>query len=123
MYQRRKSWAIAILPDTDLSDVWRPPVDVLRTRTGWLLRFDLAGVQREDIRLTVQDRRIGVSGLRRNHIVEEGSSFYSMEISWNRFERTIELPCSLAAARLVMDLHNGILLVRVLLNGVTGEEE
>jgi HSP20 family protein len=113
MYQSRKSWAIAVLPDTGQGDIWKPPVDVFKTRDGWLLRFDLAGVRLEDVLLTVEGRRIGVSGLRRDHFVEEGWSYYSMEISWNRFERTVELPCSLDGARLGLELENGILLVRI----------
>ena len=118
MYQSWKSWAIPVLPESGQGATWKPAVDVLQTRNGWLLRFDLAGVRLEDVTVTIQGRRIGVSGLRRDRFVEEEEwTYYSMEISWSRFERTIELPCSLDGARLAVELQNGILLVRV----VTGE--
>src|SRR5579885_566774 len=102
MYQSRKSWAIAILPDTGEGDLWRPAVDVFRTSNGWLLRFDLAGVRAEDVSVTRHMSRIVVTGTRRDHVVEQGWSYYLMEIAWSRFERTVELPCSLDGARLEM---------------------
>jgi HSP20 family molecular chaperone IbpA len=36
-----------------------------------------------------------------------------MEIAYNRFERTIELPCDVESARWTMDYRDGILLVRL----------
>ncbi|HZU34628.1 MAG TPA: Hsp20/alpha crystallin family protein [Gemmataceae bacterium] len=113
MYQGKKSWAIAVLPDSGQGEAWRPAVDVFRTPDGWLLRFDLAGVRAGDVAVTCEGRRVTVSGLRRDQFVEQGWTYYAMEIAWSRFERTVELPCSLERARLDMQLHDGILLVRV----------
>ena len=52
------------------------------------MKFDLAGVRPEDVMVTVRGRRVSVSGVRRDLMVEEGCSYYSMEISYNRFERS-----------------------------------
>jgi len=92
---------------------WRPSADVYRTRDGWLLKFDLAGVLPEDIRVHAGPCSVTVSGIRRDCVIEEGWSPYSMEISYSRFERTIHLPCALEAARLGVDYRNGMLLVRI----------
>jgi HSP20 family protein len=88
-------------------------VDVYRTRSGWLLKFDLAGVKAEDVTVSLRGRRITVAGVRRDSIVEEGCSYYSMEISYNRFERSIEMPADLVNARLRLEARDGLLLVRV----------
>jgi HSP20 family protein len=87
--------------------------DVYRTRRGWLLKFDLAGVRPEDVTLRVQGCRITVAGTRRDCSFEEGSRTYSMEIAYNRFERTIELPCDLENPEVGLEFRDGILLVRV----------
>ncbi|MEK7405019.1 MAG: Hsp20/alpha crystallin family protein [Acidobacteriota bacterium] len=92
---------------------WRPPVDVYRTPCGWLLKLELAGVRMEDISVQLQGNRLTVSGIRRDWALEEGCSHYMMEISYNRFERTIELPCDLAQTRLELEYREGILLIRV----------
>ncbi len=91
---------------------WRPAADVYRTREGWLLKFELAGVRMDDITVAAQGSGITVKGVRRDQI-EEGSSQYSMEISYSRFERTIHLPCDLESAELNLDCKDGILLVHV----------
>jgi HSP20 family molecular chaperone IbpA len=44
-----------------------------------------------------------------------------MEISYSRFERTIELPAPLAAARLAIEHRHGLLLVRVEPQGADDE--
>jgi len=36
-------------PQRYAEGVWRPAADIYRTRTGWILKFDLAGVRPEDI--------------------------------------------------------------------------
>jgi HSP20 family protein len=92
---------------------WTPPVDIFRARDGWLLRFELAGVRLEDVELRVSRREITLTGLRRDYMLEEGCSFYSMEISYNRFERVIELPDDLDGARVSLDYRDGLLLVRI----------
>jgi HSP20 family protein len=92
-------------------------VDVYRSRNGWVLKFDLAGVQLEDVAVTVRGRRVSIVGVRRDTVVEEGCSYYSMEISYNRFERTVEMPSNLDQARVTLEARNGILLVRMITEG------
>ncbi|HOK45618.1 MAG TPA: Hsp20/alpha crystallin family protein [Bryobacteraceae bacterium] len=92
---------------------WRPSVDVYRTPNGWLLKFDLAGVRPEDVHVEVQGCLIRVSGVRRDLLAEEAGSYYSMEISYNRFERTISLPCEFANPHVSLEGRDGILIVRV----------
>jgi HSP20 family protein len=57
---------------------WEPPVDVYRATWGWLLKFDLAGVRMEDVHVHISKRSVTVSGVRRDYMVEEGCSHYSM---------------------------------------------
>ncbi len=110
MYQLKKVWPL-FLPESPVP--WTPLVDVYKTREGWLLKFDLAGVRLEDVTVSIFGRRVSISGFRRDTVVEEGSRYYSMEISYNRFERTLEMPVSLEHARTTLEARNGILLVRM----------
>jgi HSP20 family protein len=92
---------------------WRPAADVYRTKSGWLLKFELAGVELSDIHITASERALTVSGVRRDTMAEKDCCQYSMEISYSRFERTIHLPCEIDSARLDVEHRNGILLVHV----------
>jgi HSP20 family protein len=97
--------------------LWQPSADIYRTRNGWLLKFDLAGVRPEDVTVSVRGRRVSVSGVRRDFIAEEGCSYYSMEISYNRFERSLEMPANLENARITLEARDGLLLVRMVTEG------
>jgi HSP20 family protein len=100
-----------------MPEQWEPSADVYRTRDGWLLKFDLAGVRPEDVTVSVSGRHVKVTGVRRDTIVEEGCSYYVMEISYNRFERSLEMPVNLADARVTIEARNGLLLVRMITEG------
>jgi len=106
-----------LVPFPQLREPWAPAVDVYRARNGWILKFDLAGVQVQDVTVTVSGRRVSVQGVRRDSIVEEGCSYYVMEISYDRFERTLEMPSNLDGARVSVETQDGILLVRVITEG------
>jgi HSP20 family protein len=93
--------------------VWQPGVDVYRTRTGWLVKVDLAGVLPEDVKLAIDGPCLTIRGVRRDCNVQEGCRHYSMEISYSRFERTIELPEPIEPAEVTPDFWRGFLLVRI----------
>lgn len=109
-----KIWSIYLTPERGPdTDAWRPPVDIYRKGDTWLLKFDLAGVRPEDVRVRLGRSRITVSGVRRDWVVEQGYQHHSMEISYNRFERTIELPGDLSGAEYSLEAKDGLLMVRV----------
>ena len=101
-------------PGTRLGPLsWSPPVDVYRTATGWLLKYELAGISPGDLQLRVNDDTLTLEGMRRDMRVAEGQRSYSMEISYNRFERTVRLPCCLNEMEITTDYRDGMLVVRL----------
>ena len=96
---------------------WRPAADVYRTRTGWLAKFDLAGVRPEDIRIQLQGRTLSVQGIRRDYSLEEDCCYQCLEIAYNQFERQVEFPTSLEQACITTEYQAGMLLVRIRTEG------
>jgi HSP20 family protein len=92
---------------------WQPPVDVYQTRTGWLIKVELAGVRPEDLELSVSGRRLTVRGQRRDWLSEATACCYRMEITYSDFERTLELPTDLERAHITTDYQYGLLLVHI----------
>ncbi len=90
-----------------------PPADIYRTPTGWLVKFDLAGVDPRDVKVETRGSVIRVSGVRRDHFVELGYRHYSMEISYSRFDRTLRLPCEAEGAKIRTEYRDGLLLVTI----------
>ena len=96
---------------------WRPAADIYRTREGWLVKFELAGVRREEIEVGITGRYLTVRGHRLDTEVSEGHEFYRLEIAYSRFERSIQLPCELERARILTEYRAGMLLVRIITEG------
>jgi HSP20 family protein len=92
---------------------WQPPADVYRTRTGWLVKLDLAGVRPADLSVRAEGSRLTVQGVRRDCTAEEGCNHFRLEIAYSYFERTIDLPCNLQSAALATDYRDGMLLVQI----------
>jgi HSP20 family protein len=95
---------------------WRPAADIYRTPEGWVVKLELAGVRKEDVNVVASGSELFISGVRRDKFVEEGWCHHSMEITYSHFERVIELPCDLSRASVSLDAHDGLLLVRVVIN-------
>lgn len=92
---------------------WRPATDVYRLRDGWMVKFELAGVEPSDIELTVRGRFVRVRGKRRDCCLEPGARQVHMEIAYSRFERQVELPANIESLAWQWQFRHGMLLVRI----------
>ncbi len=72
MSTQTKNWPALLAEEPE---TWQPSADVYRTKDGWLVKFDLAGVQIGDVTVALRGRRLIVSGVRRDSFLEEGSSY------------------------------------------------
>ena len=90
---------------------WAPAADVYRTKDGWLVKLDLAGVAPDEIELTVEGRVLVVEGCRRDSFCEETVAYHQLEITYSRFEKTLRFPCTIDRAHLRRDYRDGFLLI------------
>ena len=100
MIHRPVKTTVFFTPDAAASQEmrWEPDADIYRSRCGWLVKLDLARVRWSDLTLEAAGRRLAVRGRRRDLVVSEDWSHYSMEIAYSDFERIIEMPCDLDRA-------------------------
>ncbi len=96
---------------------WRPAADVYRTPNGWLVKLEVAGVRPEEIEVSIRGHFLMVCGRRRDWIMEDRRQCYSLEISYTSFQRRFELPCDLEHARVTSEYRDGMLLVRIDMEG------
>lgn len=102
--------------------LWNPAADVYRTREGWVVKLDLAGVRSDDIQVTLDGDLLRVSGLRRDGFCGEGISHYQLEITYSRFEKVIQFPCKIEHATIERDYRDGLLLLKLRENEECREE-
>ena len=100
--------------DCQTGAAWRPAADVYRVRGGWLVKLDLAGVQADEAKLKIEGNRLTICGERRDATIREVDQAYSMEISYNRFAKSIELPCDISNATVRTQYQDGMLSIYLL---------
>ena len=93
--------------------LWNPAADVYRTGEGWVVKVDLAGVRSDDIEITIDGKFLRLSGLRRDSFCGDGISHYQLEITYSRFEKIIQFPCSIDHATIERDYRDGLLVLRL----------
>jgi len=93
--------------------LWCPAADVYRTHDGWIVKLDLAGIQPDDVEISGGGQYLRISGLRRDSFCGEGVSHYQLEITYSRFEKTIQFPRSIEHATIEREYHDGLLVLRL----------
>jgi HSP20 family protein len=90
---------------------WVPAADVYQISTGWIVKIELAGVREEDVAVAVEGNCLCIEGQRRDWLSEQAERCESLEITYSRFERRIELSRALERCRVVTEYRDGMLLV------------
>ena len=73
-----------------LGSIWSPLADVFHSGEALVVRLEVAGMSREDFNITLQNRRLVVTGERIDPMRKQG--FYSMAVPFGRFAAELELP-------------------------------
>lgn len=93
--------------------LWYPAADVYQTAEGWIVKVELAGVATEDIEIEVNGNVLYIAGCRKDKSCAAGVTFHQMEITYNRFEKTLRFPASIEGVRVEHMFENGLLIIRL----------
>lgn len=75
-----------------IDDNWHPKCDVFETSTQWVIVMELAGIDKDEINISLTDEYLRISGTRTFTNHDERASYYSMEIETGNFDRRIFFP-------------------------------
>jgi HSP20 family protein len=93
--------------------VWAPEIEVFEREGQFVVRADLPGLKKEDVRVDVTDNALIIEGERRKEQEERREGFYRSERSYGRFSRAIPLPEGLDTEDVKAEFKNGVLEVRL----------
>lgn len=69
---------------------YTPPMDVCETQAAYVVRIEVPGIDKEDLKLGFRDNTLTVRGERRRDDPSANLSFLRMEIEYGEFHREIE---------------------------------
>ena len=90
-----------------------PAVETFQRGDNLMLRAELPGIDPADIKMTVEDGRLILSGEKKQTRQENDSDHYMCEVSYGRFQRSFRLPRGVKAEQLKARHENGILTVTI----------
>jgi HSP20 family protein len=71
---------------------WTPRIDVSQRNNELVIRADLPGMNKDDVKVDVADDAITIQGERQREHEEERGGWYRTERSYGSFHRTVPLP-------------------------------
>jgi HSP20 family protein len=71
---------------------WSPSADISETDAAYLIKAEIPGVKKEDVKVTIQDGMLTMQGERKMEKEEKGKKFHRIERSYGNFVRSFRLP-------------------------------
>ena len=99
--------------ETMASADWAPVVDIVESEQEFALLVELPGVQKSDVKLSVQDGVLTLNGQREQDKEVKGIRFHRTERAYGRFTRSFALPESVDEQKLSAEFRDGLLKVHL----------
>jgi HSP20 family protein len=93
---------------------WVPNTDVYTTDQGLVIKVELAGMQSENLQITVEGTKLRIAGERPDGCrAPKFINFLAMEINYGPFENVLEIPAAYDLSQAKASYLNGFLRVDV----------
>ena len=92
---------------------WAPAVDISEDDKEFVVKAELPGLKREEVKVTVEDGVLSISGERKTEKEEKNKKFHRVERSYGSFLRSFTLPEGADATRVNADFNDVVLNVHL----------
>lgn len=92
---------------------WLPPVDITEDDKEYLIRVELPEVKKEDVKVTVENGALTISGERNFAKEERDKKYHRLERAYGRFTRSFGVPEDADDTKVSAEFKDGLLTVRL----------
>ena len=92
---------------------WMPQLDVFETGDRFVVKVELAGVEPNDVDLSVEDSTLTIRGERKFYENVQEENFHRVERRYGAFARSLTLPQTADAERIEASFDKGVLTIEV----------
>jgi HSP20 family protein len=92
---------------------WVPAMDLVETDGAYVLRADLPGLTRDDVKIELEQNVLTISGERAAEQEQRTDAYYRIERASGAFARSLTLPSGVDADRIEARFADGVLEVRI----------
>ncbi len=88
---------------------WAPSVDISETDAAYLVKAEIPGVKKEDVKVTIQDGMLTIQGERKQEKEEKGKKFHRIERCYGSFMRSFRVPDGADEGKVKAEFKDGML--------------
>jgi len=88
-------------------------VDVFYTDSDFCVQSPIAGINKEDIDISIEDKMLVIKGEREEPLEGKGKNYFYQECYWGPFSRQVILPEDVDSQRIKASLEKGVLLIKI----------
>jgi len=88
---------------------WAPTVDITETDSAYLIKGEIPGVNKEDVKVTIEDGMITMRGERKQEKEEKNKKFHRIERSYGSFLRSFRVPDDVDEAAVKAEFKDGMI--------------
>jgi HSP20 family protein len=92
---------------------WCPSVDISETEQEFLIKAELPGLHKEDVKVNMKDNVLTLQGSRKQESETKGLHYHRIERSYGNFLRSFTLPENIDTNKLKANFNNGILEIKI----------
>ena len=92
---------------------WAPRVDITETEKEFLVKAELPEVKKEEVKVTVENGVLLITGERKLEKEEKGKKYHRIERAYGRFERSFTLPEGTEPKKVTSEFKEGVLTVHL----------
>ncbi|NLI99156.1 Hsp20/alpha crystallin family protein [bacterium] len=93
----------------DFPATWAPLVDIEETKESLIVRVEVPGMNKEDIKIQAVGDNLVISGERRSQAEDKDRHFHRIERSYGMFQRVLTLPTEVEHDKAKASYENGVL--------------
>ena len=109
----RRDWLVPVFGSELGAGIWSPQVEMLRRNGELIVRADLPGLTKDDVKVEITDNAITIEGERRGEKEEKREGFYRSERSYGKFYRRLPIPEGVDVKDAEATFQNGVLEVKM----------
>ncbi len=95
----------------DREGLWAPLIDIEEDNENIVVKAELPGMNKNDIKVTVRDNMLVISGDRKQEKEIKDKTIHRIERSYGQFSRTITLPSAVDADKIKASYKDGVLAI------------
>ena len=95
------------------STMWNPAVDVIEKESEVIVKCDLPGVDKKDVKIKINHESITITGESRKEKKQEEENYYIEERVYGAFSKVIPLPSEVDPEKVQAKFENGVLEIKV----------